>query len=111
MDNVAYKVLAAGELAELLRGGWRGTALDRQDGFIHLSAAGQLTETVDTHFAGSTDLVVAAIDLAALGGAVRWKVSRGGALFPHLYGELPAAAVLAHAPLGRDATGEVRRPA
>ncbi|PSJ38844.1 DUF952 domain-containing protein [Allosphingosinicella deserti] len=111
LETIAYKVLTAEQLTELQRGGWRGSALDLQDGFIHLSAAAQLTETVDKHFAGRSDLVVAAIDLAALGAAVRWEQSRGGALFPHVYGDLPPSAVLAHAPLARNGSGEVVRPA
>jgi uncharacterized protein (DUF952 family) len=110
MDRTAYKVLTAEELAELQRGGWRGSALDPADGFIHLSAAAQLTETVDRHFAGRTRLVVAAIDLAALGDAVKWEPSRGGALFPHVYGTLGPEHVVASAELTRNEQGEVERP-
>ncbi|TFI58398.1 DUF952 domain-containing protein [Sphingomonas parva] len=110
-DSVAYKVLTAEELDALNRGGWRGSALDVADGFIHLSAAAQLTETVDKWFAGRSDLVVAAIHVAALGEAVRWEPSRGGALVPHVYGTLGPEHVLAAAPLARDADGEVARPA
>ena len=110
-ETVAYKVLTADELAALQGGGWRGSALDEADGFIHLSAAAQLTGTVDRWFAGRGDLVVAAIDLAALGGAVRWEPSRGGALFPHVYGTLGPEHVLAAEALSRAAEGEVARPA
>ena len=110
-DRIAYKVLGAAEWAELQQGGWRGSAVDLADGYIHLSAAAQLTETVDKHFAGRSDLIVAAIDLAALGAAVRWEASRGGALFPHVYGDLPPGAVIAYAPLARNGSGEVVRPA
>ncbi|QAY77356.1 DUF952 domain-containing protein [Sphingosinicella sp. BN140058] len=110
MERVAYKVLDADEFAGLQRGGWRGAAIDLQDGFIHLSAADQLTETVAKHFAGRTNLIVAAVDLAMLGDSVRWEESRGGALFPHIYGALPPAAVIAHTPLSRNADGEVVRP-
>lgn len=110
METIAYKVLTAEEYADLQRGGWLGSALDRKDGFIHLSAAAQLTETVDRHFDGQSDLVVAAIDLAMLGDVVRWEASRGGQLFPHVYGVLPVEAVVATLPLARDAHGAVRRP-
>jgi uncharacterized protein (DUF952 family) len=110
MSDIAYKVLTAEELAALQGGGWRGSALDLADGFIHLSAAAQLTETVDKWFAGRSDLVVAAIDLVALGEAVRWEPSRGGALFPHVYGALGPEHVLADCPLRRNADGEVERP-
>ena len=110
-ETVAYKVLTAEEWGDLARGGWRGSPLDRQDGFIHLSAAAQVTETVDRHFAGRTGLIVAAIDLAMLDDAVRWEESRGGALFPHVYAALPPEAVIAHMPLARDAAGRAIVPA
>jgi len=110
-DPIAYKILTTDELAALERGGGAGSALDAADVFIHLSAAAQLTATVDTWFAGHTGLIVAAIDLLALGDAVRWEPSRGGALFPHFYGTLGPDHVVAAAPLARDAGGEVARPA
>ena len=110
-DRVAYKVLTADELRELERGGWRGSAPDLADGFIHLSAAAELTGTVDKWFAGCTGLMVAAIDLAVLGDEVRWEPSRGGALFPHVYGTLGPDHVLATCALTRDSAGEVERPA
>lgn len=66
---------------------------DRRDGFIHLSARDQVAATAAKHFAGLSDLLVAAFDPARLGDALRWEKSRGGALFPHLYGPLPVAAL------------------
>ena len=63
------------------------------DGYIHLSTSGQLDETLAKHFAGQENLVVAEIDLDALGETVRWETSRGGQLFPHIYGVLPMGAV------------------
>ena len=109
-DTIAYKILTAEEAVELARGGWHGSALDVADGFIHLSTAAQLTETVDRYFAGRSGLVVAAIDLAALREAVVWEPSRGGQLFPHVYASLGPEHVVASAPLARDATGAVERP-
>jgi uncharacterized protein (DUF952 family) len=67
--------------------------VDVRDGFIHFSTAAQLAETAAKHFAGLTDLVLVAVDADALGAALKWEVSRGGALFPHLYGDLPLSAV------------------
>ncbi len=92
--DVAYRILTAGEWAEFEReGSFAGAASDRADGFIHLSTAAQLAGTLAAHFAGAQGLVIATIDLAELGDAVRWEASREGALFPHLHGVLPIAAV------------------
>ncbi|OYV59442.1 MAG: dihydroorotate dehydrogenase, partial [Acidocella sp. 21-58-7] len=40
------------------------------------------------------------VDLDRLGDAVKWEVSRGGALFPHLYGRLTMDAVVSWEALG-----------
>jgi len=53
-----------------------------------------LQGTLDKYFAGQAGLVIAEVDLALLGAAVRWEESRGGALFPHVYGLLPLTAVI-----------------
>ena len=71
-----------------------GAPIDLRDGFIHFSTAGQAVETADKHFAGADDLLLIAVDADALAPALKWEVSRGGALFPHLYGALPLTAVL-----------------
>jgi len=84
---------------------FRGSAADARDGFIHFSKAAQLAETAAKHFAGVPDLLLIAVDAAALGAHLRWEPSRGGALFPHLYADLPLAAVRWTRPLGRDADG------
>jgi uncharacterized protein (DUF952 family) len=89
---------------------FHGTALDKADGFIHLSTASQVTDTVDRHYAGQEGLVIAAIDLAALGDAVRWESSRHGELFPHVYAPLALQFVIAWGPLERHADGTVRLP-
>jgi len=100
-DKIAYKVLTADEWAALDAGVFGGAPIDKADGFIHLSTASQLTETVDRHFAGQKGLVVAAIDLTALGDAVRWETSRNGQLFPHVYGHLTPQSVIAWCQLER----------
>jgi len=74
-------------------GVFAGSAVDARDGFIHFSTAAQVRETAARHFAGQRDLLLVAIDTAALGSALRWEPSRGGDLFPHLYGPLPLSAV------------------
>ncbi len=108
---VAYKVLTAEQMAVLEHEGvFTGAPIDLADGYVHLSAADQVTETVDKHFAGQTDLHIAAVDLAVLDDAVKWEPSRGGQLFPHIYAALPLNAVIAYGPLERGADGAVRLP-
>ena len=89
-----YKICerAAWREAERL-GLYRGSAVDHRDGFIHFSTATQLGETAAKHFAGQSDLMLVAVDDGVLGAALKWEASRGGALFPHLYGTLLVAAV------------------
>lgn len=96
------------------QGIFRGAPVDVADGFIHFSAANQVAETAARHFAGATDLVLVAVDAARLEPALKWETSRGGALFPHLYGPLPLEAVLWTQPLplgsdGRHVFPEVMR--
>jgi uncharacterized protein (DUF952 family) len=106
MAAVVYKICTASEWREAERDGvYRGSAVDRRDGFIHFSTAEQAAETASKWFAGQPDLVLAAVDADVLGDALKWEPSRGGALFPHLYGDLPLPAVLHVDPLPLDASG------
>ncbi len=105
-----YKICEAALWREAERRGiFAGAAVDLADGFIHLSAADQVVETAARHFAGKRDLVLVAVDTDALGAALRWEPSRGGASFPHLYGMRPAAAVrwVRPRPLGADGRHQV----
>lgn len=81
-----------------------GAPVDLADGYIHFSTAVQARETAAKHFARQADLVLVAVDADTLGAALRWEPSRGGALFPHLYSDLPMAAVrwVKPLPLGPD---------
>ncbi|MBP2275884.1 MULTISPECIES: DUF952 domain-containing protein [Sphingomonas] len=108
----AYKVLTAEQMATLeTEESFAGAPIDLADGYIHLSTAEQLTETVDKHFAGQSDLHVAAVDLGSFGANLKWEESRGGQLFPHLYGgPLLLETVIAYGPLERDADGRVKLP-
>ncbi|MCJ2186309.1 DUF952 domain-containing protein [Novosphingobium beihaiensis] len=109
---VAYKILTGEQLQQLLSAGtFQGAPIDLADGYIHMSTAGQTQETLEKHFAGQSDLHIAAVDLTRLGDAVKWEVSRGGALFPHIYAELPLSAVLAHGPVAYDESGDLALPA
>jgi uncharacterized protein (DUF952 family) len=97
---IVYKIVAAKEWAEAEAAGvFAGASVDRADGFIHFSTAEQAPETAAKWFAGRGDLALAAIDAEALANGLRWEPSRGGALFPHLYGPLPMSAVVWSRPL------------
>jgi len=88
--SLIYKILPRADwTAAQAAGRFEGSAVDVADGFIHFSTAEQAQETARRHFAGQGDLVVLAVEADDLGGALRWEASRGGALFPHLYGPLP----------------------
>ena len=75
-------------------GRYDGSSQDQADGFIHFSDAGQVRTSAAKHRAGQTGLVLLTVDSARLGTALKWEPSRGGALFPHLYGPLDPKAVL-----------------
>ena len=95
-----YKICSEALWQEARNAGvFAGAPVDEHDGFIHFSTAAQVAETAAKHFAGADDLVLLTIDADRLGAALKWEPSRGGALFPHLYGALPLDAVLWAAPL------------
>jgi len=83
---------------------YQGSSQDKADGFIHFSTAVQIRDSAAQHRAGQRELVLLAVDPAALGAQLKWEASRGGALFPHLYGTLPLHAVrwAKELPLGAD---------
>ncbi|MBK7285056.1 MAG: DUF952 domain-containing protein [Sphingomonadales bacterium] len=95
MTQTAFKILTASQWTQFREDGvFLGAPIDLADGYIHLSAADQLQGTLDKHFVGQSGLFIAEIDLSGLGETVRWEASRGGALFPHIYGPLPISAVI-----------------
>ncbi|HLH92917.1 MAG TPA: DUF952 domain-containing protein [Xanthobacteraceae bacterium] len=100
-----YKICPQTLWKEAERDGvFRGAPVDHADGFIHFSTAEQVRETAARHFAGAADLILLAVEAGRLGSALKWEPSRGGALFPHLYAELPLANVrwVKPLPLGPD---------
>ena len=95
-----YKIFRAPEWAELqARGETLGAPIDLADGFVHFSTAQQAAETAAKHFAGIEGLMLLALDGDAMGDALKWEVSRGDALFPHLYRALQLDEVLWAKPL------------
>lgn len=92
--QTAFKILTAEEWDEFERGQiFYGSQVDKVDGYIHLSTSVQLDETLAKHYSGQSNLIVAEVNLADLADILRWEPSRGGQLFPHLYGHLPMSAV------------------
>ena len=93
LPTTAFKILSRADWrANLAEGAYDGSPVDHADGYIHLSAADQLAVTAAKHYAGQSDLMLVEVDLDALGETLIWEPSRGGALFPHIYGPLPVAA-------------------
>jgi uncharacterized protein (DUF952 family) len=100
MARLIYKIVpeALWRSAEI-HGEFDGAPVDLADGFIHFSSAAQVRETAAKHFAGARDLLLVSVDAERLRDALKWEVSRGGDLFPHLYGKLRFADVLRVDPL------------
>jgi uncharacterized protein (DUF952 family) len=106
MTRLVYKLVdRAAWQAAAPSASFAGSADDMRDGFIHFSTAAQVRETAARHFAGQPDLLLVAVDAVSLGEALRWEPSRGGALFPHLYGALPSGAVRRVTDLALDSAG------
>ncbi len=105
MGRAVYKICSRAEWDEAMaQGRFEGAPVDLEDGYIHFSTSAQVAETARRHFAGRDDLVLVQVDADALGDALAWEPSRGGDLFPHLYGHLDvaAAARVVALPLGSD---------
>lgn len=64
------------------------------EGFVHCSFTGQLAGTLEAHFADADEVTLLRLGRAALGDALKLEPSRGGETFPHLYGEVPEAAIV-----------------
>jgi uncharacterized protein (DUF952 family) len=94
MGALIYKICSRAEWdAAYGDGVYRGSEVDRRDGFIHFSTPAQVEETQRKYFAGRSDLVRVGVDPTALGEGLRFEPSRGGEFFPHLYAELPVGLV------------------
>jgi len=105
MSKIIYHMCRAEEWqAAQTQGGYGGSSQDQADGFIHFSTGTQVRESAARHRAGQSGVLLLAVEAEALGEALRWEPSRGGQLFPHLYGTLPLTAVRAvyDLPLGAD---------
>lgn len=106
MSSIIYKIVPATLWQDALnRGEFKGAAIDLTDGYIHLSTAEQASGTAARYFAGQEGLLLVAIDAEKLGDKLVYEPSRGGDLFPHLYGPLTLDAVLWEKPLPLGADG------
>jgi uncharacterized protein (DUF952 family) len=102
-----YKIVPAALWREAGQTGrFVGSEVDRRDGFIHFSTAAQVTDTAAKHFPGQDGLLLVSVDAGRLGVQLRWEPSRGGALFPHLYGVLALTAVMNVEPLPLGSDGQ-----
>ncbi len=106
LTSPVYKICQKTQWQEALTtGAFHGSEVDRRDGYIHCSTAGQVAETARKHFSGQDDLMLVAIDPLRVGPALKWEPSRGGDLFPHLYGPLRVDDCLGAEPLPWHAGG------
>jgi uncharacterized protein (DUF952 family) len=105
-ESLIYHMCRAEEwVAAKAAGAYSGSSQDRADGFIHFSTATQVRVSAAKHRAGQDGLMLLLVDAKALGNALKWEASRGGQLFPHLYGDLLVSAVLRADPLILGADG------
>ena len=110
MADLIFKIVPRGEW-ESVSGQYEGSAHDRADGFLHFSTWDQLPDTLRLYYAGQNDLVLVAVDAAALGAALKWEPSASrGEDFPHLYAALPLSAVLWAKPIAKEAAGNFVLP-
>ncbi|MBA8877177.1 DUF952 domain-containing protein [Phyllobacterium myrsinacearum] len=111
MSELIYKITprTLWQAAEAA-GVFDGAPIDHADGYIHFSTAAQAVETAARHFTGQEDLLLVAVEAGRLGAALKYEVSRGGDLFPHLYATLPMNAVLWVKPLPLDGEGKHQFP-
>jgi len=110
-EHLIYKILPRShwEVAET-NGRFQGSGIDLEDGFIHLSTKAQSVETAQRYFAGQRDLVLVAVAADELGESLRYEASRGGDLFPHVYGDIPLRAVVRVYPLELNDDQSIRFP-
>lgn len=95
-DDVIFKIVTSAEWEEPSRTGvFEGAPIDIADGYIHFSRAGQVRETAAKHFGGQRNLLLVSVRSSAVVADLKYEPSRGGELFPHLYGKLPLSAVIA----------------
>ncbi|RYE87776.1 MAG: DUF952 domain-containing protein [Hyphomicrobiales bacterium] len=107
-----YKIASAENFAAAIAAStYRGMPIDEKDGYVHFSTAAQLAETLSLHFKGQSGLVLFSVRSADLGSKLVWEPSRGGQLFPHVYGTFPMSALAWQGMVDVGADGSVTLPA
>ena len=92
-----FKILLPQEWQELkTTGQMSGAPIDVKDGYVHFSTAAQLRDTAAKHFPAQKEIVVLACETDLMESELKWETSRGGDLFPHLYGPLDIRCVVWH---------------
>ncbi len=95
MSAKVYKLCSRAEWEAAARARvYRGSPDDARDGFIHFSSEHQVEATARKYFDAEPELLLVAFSADALGPSLRFEPSRGGELFPHLYGPLDPSLAL-----------------
>lgn len=115
-DAVVFHLAVAEEWQDVVSSGrpYERSTIDQtldEVGFVHCALAEQVPGVVERYYAGRTDVVVLTVDPARLESELRMENTSGGTeLFPHVYGPLTPAAVVAVTPLGEFLTAVGTRP-
>jgi len=95
-DIAVYKLLTHAQFTALQSSGnYELSGVDARDGYVHFSRKNQVAETLRLHFDGQ-DVVLLEVECAPLIDFMKWEASRGGELFPHLYGTFTTEEVRRH---------------
>jgi len=96
-DKIIYKIVTKSEwsIAEK-EGNFKGSVVDKKDGFIHTSTSKQAKKSAELYFKDIDDLLLVAINCEKINDLVKWEPakSRNNELFPHIYGDLPLSGVI-----------------
>jgi len=93
-DRYIFKVLTPDQWATFQANKvFTGSPVDLADGYIHMSCAPQLKETMDKWYADQERVFILEVESGPIATDLKYEVSRGGAEFPHLFADLPLSAV------------------
>ena len=108
--HTVYKILSKLEWRQAQScGRFEGSSIDLRDGFIHLSTAEQVPETLRLHFKDQEGLLLIAFKESSLN-SLKWETSRGGQQFPHVYSTIDTAHAIQEWSLFSDQFGIPQAP-